>query len=249
MSRSEDSGLEREFQGPEVLQALLEIAGCALSVEEVAQHFLAAQSQKSAAADVIPELFPQEPRFSSPDAARMLFGNLLGLWDLLAAGKPLPRALPPRPPKPPRVEAPEPWAAEPTDDFIAAAQRYLEANPRERERRVHAFENRQDALLSSLDEEALEDVPDAVARQLLFGLHVLLELGWNGRVKRVRDARLSEATPAAALPPALLRFIEGTLTAAQQNSEAPLAAQDVATVRRVAHAGLSAWWRAGSEGV
>src|SRR5512137_1250014 len=74
------------YEGPEVLTALLARAGSPHAAEEVADHFRAASAAGEPRGDVIPSLFPEEPRFESPDAARRLYANLFGLWDRVAAG-------------------------------------------------------------------------------------------------------------------------------------------------------------------
>ncbi|HYG70272.1 MAG TPA: hypothetical protein VD838_21525 [Anaeromyxobacteraceae bacterium] len=74
------------YEGPEVLSALLRSAGSPHDADEVAALFSRAQADGEDRSSVIPALFPDEPRFASPDAARRLYGNLFGLWARLAAG-------------------------------------------------------------------------------------------------------------------------------------------------------------------
>src|SRR5512137_2870976 len=94
-----DEAQSSGYEGPEVLTALLQKAGCPHGAEEVADHFRAACAAGEPRGDVIPSLFPEEPRFESPDAARRLYANLFGLWDRVAAGM--------------GIDADEPVAAEP----------------------------------------------------------------------------------------------------------------------------------------
>ena len=74
------------YEGPEVLTALLARAGSPHGADEVAEHFRTATAAGEPRGDVIPSLFPEEPRFESPEAARRLYANLFGLWDRVAAG-------------------------------------------------------------------------------------------------------------------------------------------------------------------
>ena len=75
-----------EYEGAEVLSALLARAGCPLTAGEVAERFAEAQAAGLDRSAAIPGLFRQEPRFASPDEARRTFQNLFGLWARVAAG-------------------------------------------------------------------------------------------------------------------------------------------------------------------
>jgi hypothetical protein len=72
--------LEAVFEGEVVLDGLLARAGSPHSAAEVAQRFAEAQAQGEERASAIPALFPEEPRFASPEEARRLYQNLFGLW-------------------------------------------------------------------------------------------------------------------------------------------------------------------------
>lgn len=78
------------------------------------------------------------------------------------------------------AERPPPFGIDgPDEAFVEKAREYLDAlEPRDRQRLEHAFENRQDALLGYLDEQGLTDDGYACARQLLFELFSMIELGW-----------------------------------------------------------------------
>jgi pyruvate/2-oxoglutarate dehydrogenase complex dihydrolipoamide acyltransferase (E2) component len=245
--------LDRFFEGAPTLQALLAAAGSTVSVEEVVQRMREAQAEGGDPRDVVPGLFEGEPRFPDPGLARALYGNLLGLWDLLETGLPLeaegrgPSSPAARPEKR-RTDPPPPFGeAGPDEGFVQQAWRFLEDSPRERERRWHAFENRQDALLGGLDALELPDAADAVARQLLFELHAFLELGWNARARRVGPVDLRAAPDLDALPEPLLHHVDSSVAEAEADDEAPLTAELAGTVRRIALSALDALWRAGPE--
>ncbi len=198
---------------------------------------------------MIPTLLPENPRFPDPSYARRLFANLLGLWDLVAGGEEVdlrvkgprePRVKPPKPPRPaPFGPGPD---AEPDDGFVEAAWRYLDEEPRERQRAFDAFENRQDAIVQWLDVSGVSDEGYGVARHLLFELFAMLELGWTPGLSALRPAEL-EAQPGE-LPAALLEYVDEALFEAEQDEEAPLPSTETARVRELVTQGLGALWRA-----
>lgn len=77
--------LDRTFEGPEALGALLADSGCALTVEEVIEEFICAVEEGSPAGEIIGLLWEVEPKFPTPAVARRTFGNLFGLWDAVVA--------------------------------------------------------------------------------------------------------------------------------------------------------------------
>src|SRR5512141_2456226 len=81
-----DAGIPRVYEGPAVLSELLARAGSPYPADEVAKRFRRAQAEGAERSEAIPSLFPSEPRFESPDAARRLYSNLFGLWKRVAAG-------------------------------------------------------------------------------------------------------------------------------------------------------------------
>ena len=66
----DDPGFVHRFEGPEVLAELLGIAGSPLEPEEVLRRFRAGRAGGAEAGEVVPTLFPEAPRFPSPDVAR-----------------------------------------------------------------------------------------------------------------------------------------------------------------------------------
>jgi hypothetical protein len=250
MSRSRGRGRDfvHHFEGTETLDGLLELAGSPCDTTEVIVRMRTAQAQGQPHTALIPSLFPSEPYFSSPEVAQRLFQNLLGLWDRVAEGKPLRDEQGPRPPRPKKVKPvrPPPFApGEPGSEFIEAAWRYLEDDEKERTRRLHSFENRQDALLGVLDGMGLTDEGYAAARHLLFELHAMLELGWPPGLASVDPAALErEDTQAPPVPEPLTAYAEEALFEAEQDEEHPLSAEELARVRTLVRRGLAALWHA-----
>ncbi|MCI0573333.1 MAG: hypothetical protein L0Y66_21515 [Myxococcaceae bacterium] len=256
MGRSKGSGeeLTRQFEGSALLDDLLALAGSRYDTDGVVVAFRAALKEGHEAREAIPTLFDGEPHFPSPEIARRLYGNLFGLWDVLAEGGPLTlEAPPPREPrhKPEKTPPPSPFGPEgPGEAFVEQAWRHLEDDERSRTRLLHAFENRQDGLLEALDVAGLSDEGYGVARFLLFELHAFLELGRPGKGLPRVDSRALEAEPpeGTALPPALVAYAEEALFEAEQDEEAPLSAAELPRVRTLVMRGLGALWSAFTTG-
>ncbi|HYH99492.1 hypothetical protein [Hyalangium sp.] len=250
MSRSRGRHTEfvHHFEGAQTLDGLLQLAGSSCDTYEVLTRMRSAQAEGQPHDAVIPTLFQGEPHFSSPEVAQRLFQNLLGLWDLLEEGKPLQLDEGPRPPRPKKVKPVPPPAfapGEPGSEFVEAAWRYLEDEEKERTRRLHSFENRQDALLGALDVAGLTDEGYAVARHLLFELHAMMELGWPPGLVSVDPAVLErEDTKAPPVPKALTAYAEEALFEAEQDEEHPLSAEELARVRTLVRRGLAGLWHA-----
>jgi len=248
--RSGGKDFSRHFEGPEVLGELIQAAGSPFSLEQVIDKMRESQAAGEQAGELIPELFEGEPRFADPLHAQLTFQNLLGLWDLLATGQPLPRQKVPRPPKPKKREPVHPGEFEdegPSEDWVEAAWTYLEdIAPRERTRLVHAFENRQDALLTHLDEVGLSDDGYGVARHLLLELHAMIELGWPPGVASVDDRSLTGKAPQGGkpVPEALTSYVEEAVFEAEQDEEAPLPPEEFGKLRDTVGRLLSVLWNA-----
>lgn len=241
--RDEAEDIDRSFEGQGVLQKLLTRSGALADVEDVLGAFQEAVKKNVPAPVVIQALWDDEPRFdSSKDAAR-LFGNLLGLYELVAAGKKVdlqaPRALQVKREK---AQRPEPFGEkEPDDAFIEAAWRWFDDFPRERQRFEHAFENRQDPLVSWLDGAGLDDAAFALARHLVGEVFAMLELGGR-EVDTVHEEDLPKEASLDALPRALTEWIEETLFEATSDEAAPLPEAEANRVREVvARASLALW--------
>jgi AcrR family transcriptional regulator len=241
VSRSEE--IDREFEGQEVLQKLLTQSGSLADVDDVAEAFKKAVKQNVPAPVVIQALWEDEPRFNSPDEAAQLFGNLLGLYELIASGAKLDLSVKSVKVKREKATRPEPFeAAEPDDHFIEAAWRYFDDFPKERQRHEHAFENRQDALVSWLDGSGLEDAGFALARHLVGEVFAMLELGGR-EVQKIYDEMIPPKADLEALPKALVEWIEESLFEAGSDEAQPLPEKEVELVRDVVARAAIAMWK------
>lgn len=251
MSRSRSKGHEftHHFEDAETLDGLLDLAGSPFTTADVLSRMQAAQAEGGSARELIPTLFEDEPHFPSPELARRLYQNLLGLWDLVEEGRPVRLDEGPRPPRPKKVKPvpPPPFApGEPTPEFVEAAWRYLEDDAKARARLHDIFSNRQDGLLGALDAAGLTDEGYAVAHHLLFELHAMLELGWPPGVASVDPAEVegTKGTQAPPVPAALQAYADEALFEAEQDEEHPLPPEELARVRPLVQRGLAALWRA-----
>lgn len=251
MSRSREKGPDfvHHFEGAQTLDGLLELAGSPCDTAEVLVRFQAAHAEGDASADVIPTLFEEEPRFGSPELARRLYQNLLGLWDLVEEGQPVRLEEGPREPRPKKVKPLPPVhfaPGEPSPEFVEAAWRYLEDDEKARTRLHHAFDNKQDGLLGALDGAGLTDEGYAAAHHLLFELYAMLELGWPAGVASVAPEEVEGDSGAVAspVPVALQSYADEALFEAEQDEEHPLPPEELARVRPLVQRGLAALWRA-----
>ena len=248
MARRERRGRDapefiHRFESAEVLAELLDLAGSRLEPEEVLRRFRSGRAEGAEASEVIPMLFPEPPRFPDTEVARQLFQNLLGLWDASARGDfhlagttPRPR---PQKVKPPGVPGPRgvDLAA------VEALRAWLAADRRARERLTDSFENRQDALLASLDERGLSDEGWGVLRQLAFELHAVLEHADGAAPASVPPEAL-EGDPAAKVPVELIGLVDQVLARAEQDGTGPVPDTERETVRALGRRVLGALWEA-----
>jgi hypothetical protein len=251
MSRSREKGPDfvHHFEGAQTLDGLLELAGSPCDTAEVLARMQAAHAEGDSPRDVIPTLFESEPRFGSPELARRLYQNLLGLMDLVEEGKPVRLEEAPREPRPKKAKPLPPVhfaPGEPSTEFVEAAWRYLEDDEKARTRLLHAFDNKQDGLLGALDEAGLTDEGYEVAHHLLFELYAMLELGWPAGVASVALARVEGGSGAEAspVPAAFQSYVDEALFEAEQDEEQPLPPEELARVRPLVQRGLAALWRA-----
>jgi len=234
---------ERHFEGAAILGELLTLGGSPYSPEDVLAQFREARKAGLAPADVLPTLFPREPRFGDTGQARRLFQNLLGLWDVCPDKVGL--SLPGPRPKKAKPIPPAPLAgAVPTAEWVDSAWTFLDQDTRSRTRLLHSFENRQDALLTFLDEQALSDEGYGVLRHLAFELHAMLELGCGAAPGRVDPAALTTSPGGDGGPSALVCYADEALFEAEQDEEAPVPAKEAAVVRKWVRHLVAALWAA-----
>lgn len=237
----DDDDIERRFEGRKTLQTLLVNTGSLADVEDVAAAFAMAAKDGVPASAVIPALWEEEPLIANPTQARALFGNLLGLYDLMASGASIDLSAPTKPVKPPKTPAPTPFGdGAPDEAFVETAWRHLEDEPKVRERLLHTFTQRQDALLTWLDDAGLSDDALGLAQHLLAHVSAFLELGGL----TMRAAGVPDATPGE-VPGALTAWLEESVFEAESDDDAPLPADEAKAVRALLARGASALWAAG----
>jgi hypothetical protein len=199
---------------------------------------------------VISALFEDEPRFANRDDAPALYGNLFGLWDMLESGAQVDLSSPEKPTNRPKKPKPPPAPTRfpkegPTAEWLEGAFGYLEACPKsERTKLEHAFENRLDALLTWLDESGSGDAVYAAARQILFELFAMLELGAGvGRVSLDSGAS-SEASADhdSEVPSALSAWAHEAIFQAATDDDEALSPDEAKELERLVNTGLRALW-------
>lgn len=180
-----------------MLDALLARAGSPHDAAAVTDAFRRAQAAGETRAAVIPGLFPDEPHFESPDAARRLYANLFGLWARLAAGLGPHDDAPevaPEPPPPP--ELPERGATPGNvvpSDLVEAVWRHLAATtPRELQRRHDRFQNAQPDLVAWLDATPLPEAGALAALDLVFEAWAMFDQAFGERLRAVDFDTLRE---------------------------------------------------------
>jgi hypothetical protein len=241
MSKRED--IERSFEGRVVLEKLLAASGTIADAEDVAGAFEKAVKEGVPAPVVIQALWEDEPRFESPDDAARLFGNLLGLYELIAEGQKVDLSAPGAKVKREKATRPEPFGDEgPTDAFVESAWRWFDDFPKERQRFEHAFENRQDALISWLDDAGLDDAGFALARHLVGEVFAMLELG-GVKVDSLDESMLPKQGSLDALPKALSEWIDESLFEASSDEQEPMPEAQVNKVREVVARAAQAMWK------
>ncbi|HSN92382.1 MAG TPA: hypothetical protein VLS93_14215 [Anaeromyxobacteraceae bacterium] len=209
-------GVAPVYEGPEVLSALLAQAGSPHRAEEVAERFAAAQANGEPRSDVIPTLFPEEPRFPSPEAARRLYGNLFGLWARLEAGlgphddAPAVAAAPP-----PRLPLPERGSlrgSRLTREIVEAVWTHLaDESPRRQRARHDRYVHAQPDLVAWLDAFPLPDSGAPAADDLCYEAWAMFDQAFGDRVRTVdwKELRALEPEPPTveASQPALAPYV------------------------------------------
>ncbi len=217
-----EAGLVAEYEGPEVLSALLERAGSPFRTPEVAERFRKAQAAGEERSDVVPALFDEEPHFPSPDDARRLYGNLFALWDRVARGlstaadvptaTPAPAAVPAHP-LPPRGRA---RGSQLTPALVEAVWKHVDAlSDREQRRLRDRFEGAQPDLVAWLDAVPLPEQGALAAQDLAFETWAMFDVAFGDRTGAAAfdDLRALESEPPAleATQPALAAYVTEAL--------------------------------------
>ena len=195
--RSPAGSIPAVYEGPEVLTALLGRAGSPHDAEQVAAAFTRAQAAGEPRSTVIPGLFPEEPRFDSPDDARRLYANLFGLWARLAAGlgphDDAPEVAPEPPAAPPLPErGVAPGDVVPADVVDAVWRHLAAAPPREVQRERDRFQNVQPDLAAWLDAAPLPESGALAALDLVFEVWVMFDRAFGERLGAVDFRELRE---------------------------------------------------------
>jgi hypothetical protein len=223
------SGIAPVYEGPEVLTALLARAGSPHAAEEVAAVFRRGQQAGQPRSEVIPGLFPDEPRFASPEEARRLYSNLFGLWARLEAGlgveeddAPAPAEPPAPPPLPGRGTA---IGRELSLDLVEAVWRHLAALPeREIRRRRDRFANAQSDLSAWLDAVPLPAAGGLAAADLVFEAWAMFDQAYGDRLGAVGYQDLAalekEPPPLESEQPALAVYAAEQLDIVQDEDPA-----------------------------
>lgn len=241
--------LDRKFEGPEKLQKLLEQAGILADVDDITEAFKAAQKDDVPPATVIEALFEDEPRFGSPKEAAALYGNLFGLWDLLASGGAVKGPSKPQRPVKPVAPPPPPFFPKegPDDLWVERAWRYLEvAEPKALQKLQHAYDHRCDALLTWLDEQGPSALAFGLAQHLLFELFAMLELGSPKGIGIV-DPPVNQDEVGGGVPSALAAYAEEAVFEAEQDDEEPLPGEEAKRLHPLMGRALAALWKARKE--
>jgi hypothetical protein len=242
------NAVNRRFEGRARLDSLLERAGSLADSESVAEAFLKAQQDGVPASVVISALFEDEPRFVDRNDAPALYGNLFGLWDLLLSGERVDLSVPEKAPRPKKPKPPPPPTRFPKEgpspEWLENAFGYLEACPEaERTRLEHAFENRLDALVTWLDESGATDAVYAGAREVLFELFAMLELGAPAGVSCVAVDETKDE-----VPPALAAWAQEAVFQAATDEDEPLDPEQSKELGRLVEMGVKALWNGVTHG-
>lgn len=227
--------LPRRYEGQAVLAQLMASVGSVLSPDDVKDLFVQAQKAGERPAQIFPELFDGEPHFGSPEEARRLYGNLFGLWDRLAAGKPPePRgaddAAAPPPPAPPPAPI---EGSELSDAFVEEGFAAITTlPPREARRLRDRFDQRESELLEVIRLLGVAPAAEEAAGDLAFELWLLCTWAFAERVGRTTFASLRSAKPAGTQP-ALQRYISEWLSEAELEEDGALLPADRARIEPV----------------
>jgi hypothetical protein len=261
------SSLARIYEGPELLDKLLQKAGASVDVRGLIERFREAIAQDKVPPEVIPGLFPQEPRFSGPDDAMRFYANLFGVWDLLTAGVPEEEILR----GPVEVEEEEAEEEEPEEQGLNGTEVQLpprgsvqgnqvpveivdatwqllgEMQPRERTRHQDRYANTQSELAEwARTVEGLEAPGQELLEYLCFELAQMFDNAFGDRFAgvRLRELEGANADEADALQPYAADYVAETLEEAEDEEDEAVTADEIALLDRYARRAIVAMTRA-----
>lgn len=259
-SESSPSMISRVFEGKDVIDRLLDRAGAEVDGRGAMDRFAAAIAAGKQAAEVIPGLFPKEPRFGGPEEALRLYGNLFGIWDRLVGGAtadelsalvgrpPMAEEEPEEPsPSLPPIELPPRGSVQgvevPHEVVEGTWQLLAELVPRERTRRQDRYSN----LQSELSEwarmaEGLSGVGQETLEFLCFELAEMFDHAFDKRFGGVSFRALEAASgdEADRLQPYAADYVSETLDEAEDEEEEALSGDERLLVESYARRALVA---------
>lgn len=258
--------LARIYEGPEMVEKLLQKAGASVDMKGLLARFRAAIEQDQVPPEVIPGLFPKEPRFSGPDDAMRFYSNLFGVWDLLTAGVPEEEIL--AGPVVTEEEAPEEeeepearpgtTAELPPRGSVAGTQVPYEVTEatwqvladmpaRERTRVQDRYANTQSELAEwARTVDGLDGAAQETLEYLCFELAQMFDNAFGDRFGGVRLRELEKATAgeADALQPYAADYVAESLEEAEDDDVEPITPDELALVDQYARKAIVAMTRA-----
>ncbi len=260
------SSLARIYEGPELLDKLLQKAGASVDTRGLIARFREAIAQDQVPPEVIPGLFPKEPRFGGPEDAMRFFSNLFGVWDLLTAGVAEEEILQ----GPVQVE--EEAADEETDeeargasdvelpprgsiegtqvpvDIVDATWQLIgDMPPRERTRLQDRYANTQSELAEwARTVEGLDAPAQETLEYLCFEVAQMFDNAFGDRFGgvRIRELEKANADEADALQPYAADYVAETLEEAEEDDEEAVSPDELTLLERYARKALVAMTRA-----
>ena len=256
--------LARIYEGPELLGKLLEKAGASVAVPELLERFRAAITEDRLPPEVIPGLFPQEPRFGGPGDAMRLYSNLFGVWDLLTAGVAEEEILRGRVAEEMNGEAAEPEERAgttvelpprgsiegnqvPYEVCEGTWQVLADMPPRERTRRQDRYANTQSELAEwARTVEGLDAPAQETLEYLCFELAEMFDHAFGDRFGQVRLRELlkADADEADKLQPYAADYAAETLEEAEDEEEEAISPDELTFLEKYTRQALVAMTRA-----
>lgn len=221
-------GISPVYEGPEVLTSLLVRAGSPHDAASVADAFSKAQRAGEPRSAVIPALFPEEPRFATPEDARRLYSNLFGLWARLAAGlgphDDAPEVVPEPTPAPMPVRGTVEGDILPSEVVEAVWRHLAAAPPRELQRQRDRFQHAQADLAGWLEATPLPEPGAIAALDLVFESWAMFDYAFGDRLGAADfdDLRAleKEPPPIEQTQPALAAYVAEQLDLAADEDQA-----------------------------